>query len=120
MQEILGENFNPQDTPTTDSIPELVWSDSEEPEAPPQEPKVLTEETIKQLVPLLEEVRDLLREMTAATTSSGNIGVSMAGSQKDSESWAKMEKKYGYLTAKPAKTRKQVLQQSIKSKLRKK
>jgi hypothetical protein len=120
MKEVLGENFHPQDTPTTDSIPELVWSDSEEPEAPPQEPQVLTEETIKHLVPLLEEVRDLLKEMT----STGSIGVNMAGPQKDSESWAKMEKKYGYLTAKaptlPGNTRKQILKQSIRNKLRKK
>ena len=120
MQEVLGESFHPQDTPTTDSIPELVWSDPEESEAPPQDPQVLTEETIKQLVPLLEEVRDLLREMTAASTFSGNIGTSMAGPQKDSNSWAKIEKKYGYLTAKPAKTRKQVLKQSIRCKLRRK
>ena len=116
MKEVLGESFHPQDTPTTDSIPELVWSDSEEAEAPPQEPEVLTEETIKQLVPLLEEVRDLLKEMT----STGSIGVNMAGPQKDSNSWAKIEKKYGYLTAKPAKTRKQVLKQSIRNKLKRK
>ena len=116
MKEVLGESFHPQDTPTTDSIPELVWSDSEEAEAPPQEPEVLTEETIKQLVPLLEEVRDLLKEMT----STGSIGVNMAGPQKDSNSWAKIEKKYGYLTAKPAKNRKEVLKQSIRNKLKRK
>lgn len=116
MHEILGESFYPQDTPTTDSIPELVWSDSEEPKTPPQDPQVLTEETAQQLLPLLMEVKNLLQEMT----TTGSIGVNMAGPQRDSDPWTRVTRRHGYLTAKPAQTRKQVLKQAIRSKLRKK
>ncbi len=112
MTELLGEAYHPQETPAVEEIPELVWDQSEEPEAP----QALTEETAQQLVPLLEEVRDLLKEMSVG---SGNIGVNMAGPQKGSESWEKMEKGYGYISAKPAKTKKEVLKQAIRSKLKK-
>lgn len=110
MREILGESFHPQDTPTSDSIPELVWSDAE----PEQAPQSLTEETAQQLVPLLEEVRDLLKEMSTA----GAMGVNLAGPQKDDSCIGKEEKKYGYISARPAKTKKDILKQSIKSKLK--
>ena len=109
MREVLGESFHPQDTPTVDSIPELVWSDAE----PEQAPRSLTEETAQQLVPLLEEVRDLLKEMSTA----GMMGPNLAGPQKDDTCISKTEKKYGYITAKPATTRKEVLKQSIRSRL---
>jgi len=115
MKEILGESFTPQETPTTDSIPELVWSDSEEPKAS----QALTEETAQQLVPLLEEVKSLLKEMTTA----GMMGVNMGGTTKDSESWEKMEKSYGYKSSKssklPGDSRKKVLKSAISAKLRK-
>jgi hypothetical protein len=120
MKEVLGEAFHPQDTPAVDSIPELVW---EEPESPqePKAPESLTEETVQQLVPLLEEVRDLLKEM--GTTAGSMGGVNLAGPGKDQESYEKMEKKYGYISSKPSKlpgdSRKNILKQSIKSKLRK-
>ena len=110
MREVLGESFHPQDTPPVDAIPELVWSEAE-PEQPAQS---LTEETAQQLVPLLEEVRDLLREMS----TTGSIGVNLAGAQKDDGCISKAEKKSGYITAKPAASRKDVLKQSIKSKLK--
>ena len=113
MKEVLGESYHPQDIPATNTVPELVWTEPEEPKTP----GVLTEETAQQLLPLLGEVRDLLKEMTTA----GMMGVNLAGPQKDDTSWEKVEKKAGYLTAKAgAKTRKQVLKQSIRSKLRKK
>jgi len=115
MTELLGEAYHPQETPAVEEIPELVWDQSEEPKAP----QALTEETAQQLVPLLEEVKGLLKEMSAAMTSSGNIGVNMAGPQKGSESWEKIEKGYGYISAKPAKTKKEVLKQAIRSKLKK-
>lgn len=114
MREVLGESFHPQDTPAADSIPEIVWSDAE-PEQPTQS---LTEETAQQLVPLLEEVRDLLKEMSAAATTTGQIGTNMAGSQKSDSCIGKEEKKYGYISARPAKSKKDILKQSIKSKLK--
>lgn len=101
MKEILGEAFTPQETPSVDAIPELVWTDPSEevPEQEPQQPlQSLTEETAQQLVPLLEEVKSLLVEMSTAMTGSGNIGVNLAGPQVDS--------------------RKKVLQQSIRTKLK--
>lgn len=116
MKEILGESFHPQDTPAVDSIPEIVWDEPEEAKAP----QSLTEETAQQLVPLLEEVRDLLKEMG---TTAGMMGVNLAGPKMDQESYAKMEKSYGYqATKKPNlpnnNTRKSVLKNSIKSKLK--
>ena len=111
MREVLGESFHPQDTPATEAIPELVWSDAE----PEQAPQSLTEETAQQLVPLLEEVRDLLKEMSY----SGMMGTNMAGPQKDDSCITKTEKKYGYISARPANSKKDILKQSIRSKLKK-
>ena len=125
MKEILGESYSPQETPPAEGIPELVWN-GDEPEQPIQ---ALTEETAQQLVPLLEEVKNLLKEMTAAATTSGQIGTNMGGApSKDNESWKKMEKSYGYIQSTPSnlpgttpkKTRKAVLKASIKSKLKNK
>ena len=119
MTELLGEAYHPQDTPAVEEIPELVWEQPEE----AQSPQALTEETAQQLVPLLEEVKSLLKEMTAATTSSGSIGVNMAGPQKCDDSWEAMEKRYGYKSSKasklPGDSRKEVLKSAIRSKLRK-
>lgn len=112
MRQVLGESFHPQDTPTVDAIPELVWSDAE----PEQAPRSLTEETAQQLVPLLEEVRDLLKEMSTA----GMMGTNMAGPQKEDGCITKTEKKYGYISARPAKSKKDILKQSIRSKVKKK
>jgi len=107
MKQILGEQFTPQDAEPVDSIPELVWN-KEEPKA---EPVQINEETLSQLVPLLEEVRDLLKEMT----STGMIGTSL--SQPKGKSVEEIEKRYGYKKATPAKTRKSILKASIKSRL---
>jgi len=111
MRQVLGESFHHQDTPAADAIPELVWSEAEAPQS-------LTEETAQQRVPLLEEVRDLLKEMSAAATTTGQIGTNMAGPQKDDSCIGKEEKKYGYISARPAKSKKDILKQSIKSKLK--
>ena len=113
MREVLGESFNPQETPAAETIPEIVWTE-DEPEKPVQS---LTEETAQQLVPLLEEVRELLKEMCCGTTGAGQLGVNMAGPQKDT-SVEKIEKKYGYLSAKTATSKKEVLKQSLRSKLK--
>ena len=67
MKQILGEQFTPQDAEPVESIPELVWNEPKE--EPKQEPQYLTEETAKELFPLLEEVRDLLKEMCCGTTT---------------------------------------------------
>ena len=114
MREVLGESFHPQDTPPADSIPELVWTDAE-PEQPAQ---TLTEETAQQLVPLLEDVKTLLQEMSAAMTSSGMLGTNLAGPQKGDSCITKTEKKYGYISARPANSRKDILKQSIKNRLK--
>tara|TARA_R110000744_G_scaffold132210_1_gene240439 strand:- start:1027 stop:1551 length:525 start_codon:yes stop_codon:yes gene_type:complete len=122
MQQILGENYHPQDTPTVKEIPELVWADSEE-EAEEisknSTPEVLTESTAQDLIPLLKEVRNLLQEMTTA----GGIGVNLGGPQKPS-AWENIEKSYGYKKSKKAssskKSRKALLKKSIKNRLRRK
>jgi hypothetical protein len=119
MKEVLGEAFHPQDTPAVEEIPELVWEQPEE----PQTSQALTEETAQQLVPLLEEVRDLLKEMG---TTAGMMGVNLGGPGKDNESWEKMEKGYGYKKSKASnlpnlsgkKSKKAVLKASIRSKLK--
>jgi hypothetical protein len=121
MKQILGEAHNPQDTPAVDEIPELVWEQPEEPQAP----QSLTEETAQQLVPLLEEVRDLLKEMG---TTAGMMGVNLAGPGNDENSYEKLEKGYGYIKAKPSKlpnlsgkkSKKAILKASIRNKLKKK
>jgi hypothetical protein len=111
MKEILGESFHPQETPAVEEIPELVWEQPEEPKAP----QSLTEETGQQLLPLLEEVRNLLKEMTTA----GMLGVNMAGPGNTKTSWEKVEKGYGYKPSLlPGTSRKNVLKQSIRAKLK--
>jgi hypothetical protein len=121
MKEILGEAFHPQDTPTVEEIPEIVWDQPEQ----PQPAQALTEETAQQLVPLLEEVRDLLKEMG---TTTGMLGVNLGGPGKDQKSYEKLERGYGYKTSTPSnlpnlqgkKSKKAILKASIRSKLRKK
>lgn len=112
MKQVLGENYHPHDTQPTEGIPELVWSEPEE--APT--PTVISEQTVEELIPLLQEVKGLLIEMTTC----GMMGVNMAGPEKASTSWAATEKEYGYTTPKKSKTRKNVLKQSIRAKLKKK
>lgn len=122
MSQILGEGFHPQDTPSVDSIPEIVWTDPEEEASAPVEPSMISESTAQQLVPLLEEVKRLLLEMTAATTSSGQIGTNFAGGCTKEEDWQEIEKGYGYkfptLSSKKSKSKKDILKQSLKDKVR--
>ena len=117
MKEILGEAYASQDAPSVDAVPELVWTDPNG-EEEIQESQALTEETAQQLVPLLEEVKNLLKEMT----TTGMLGVNLAGPQKKEDSWASQEKSYGYKSSTPSKlsgdSRKTVLKNSIKSKLK--
>jgi hypothetical protein len=121
MKEILGESYTPEET--VDSIPEIVWTDPTPPEeevAPPT-PTMITESTAQELIPLLNEVKNLLSELTAAATTTGSIGVNLGGPTK---SWAKIEKDYGYRSSlKPTLgnnqlSRKKVLKQSIRNRLR--
>ena len=112
MQQVLGESFHPQETPAAETIPEIVWNE-EEPEQPVQS---LTEETAQHLVPLLEEVRDLLKEMCCGT-SSGQLGINLAGPQRDMPTDA-IEKKYGYISARPVKSKKDILRKSIQGRLK--
>jgi hypothetical protein len=115
MTELLGEAYHSQDSPAVDEIPEIVWEQPEEPKAP----QALTEETAQQLVPLLEEVKDLLKEMT----SCGMMGANLGAPSKDDESWEKIEKSYGYKSPKtsklPGDSRKKVLKNAIRAKLKK-
>ena len=90
MKELLGENFHPQEGPTAETIPELVWTDDKLEEKPSLE--TLTESTAQQLVPLLEEVRNLLKEMTAATTGTGHIGCNLAGPEQSNPGSKKPKK----------------------------
>ena len=119
--QVLSESFNAQETPPSDGFPELVW-DNPTDEKP--KPVIIAEETAQELIPLLLEVRSLLTEMmSAGATMSGNIGVNMAGPQTGGgESWEQMEKSYGYKSAKaptlPGDSRKKVLKQAIKNKLK--
>jgi hypothetical protein len=109
MKQILGEQFTPQDADPVDSIPELVWNKEE----PRSEPIQINEEALSQLIPLLEEVRDLLKEMT----SSGSIGVNLAGPKGDA--FEKIEKRHGYTSpSKSKKSKKDVLKASIAARLK--
>jgi len=116
MQEILGEGFHPQDTPASEGFPELVWEEPEE-EVPAPEPVQLTEETGKELVSLLEEVKGMvsdLKEMTAA----GMGGINFGGPCEDP---MKKIKPKGYIsptTSKKTNSRKAILKQSIKRRFR--
>jgi hypothetical protein len=102
------EQFHPQDTPPVDSIPELVWE--EEPEVKePKTPEVLTEGTAQQLIPLLEEVKGLLKELT----SCGSLGVNLAGPAPDP--MRSLPK--GYKSTKPS--RRDILKKSIRNRLKK-
>jgi len=118
MTELLGEAYHPQDTPAVEEIPEIVWEQPEEPKAP----QALTEETAQQLVPLLEEVKSLLKEMTTAGMGGVKLGGTTKGN-KSCESWANVEKGYGYKAPKasklPGDSRKKVLKSAISAKLRK-
>lgn len=92
MKQVLGEGFHPQDTPPAETMPEIVWTDSEtEAEEAQPVPQTLTEETAQQLVPLLEEVRDMLKEMTTV----GQIGVNMGPAPSDP--MGKDERDNGYV-----------------------
>lgn len=125
MQQILGESFHPQDTPATQEIPEIVWDQPAEPQAPqqitenPLEPQVshsITEETAQELVPLLQEVKSLLKEMT----TTGMLGANLGGPGNAQDDVPRADKKSGYITSKPSKTKNQILKQSIRNKLKKK
>jgi hypothetical protein len=116
MKQILGEQFTPQDAEPADSIPELVWTENEPKEEPKQETQLMTEETAQELVPLLRQVIDLLQEMT----TTGSIGVNLAGPQKNVP-FEQIEKKLGYVKpkVKALSTRSQVLKASIKARITK-
>ena len=81
MREILGEEavpFRGFDLETKEKEePQLVEPVSEEPDS-----FIINEEKIDELIYLLKEVKSLLSEMTMATTTSGQIGVNLAGPQK--------------------------------------
>ena len=73
MRQILGESFYPQDAPSSDTMPELVWDDPEPEPEPPQKPDIITESTAQELLSLLEEVRGMVSDLKEMT-SCGSIG----------------------------------------------
>ena len=96
MKQVLGEGFHPQDTPPAESMPEIVWTDSDQEEEQKPTPQTLTEETAQQLVPLLEEVRDMLKEMmTVGTTTTGQVGPNVGPAPSDP--MGKEERDNGYV-----------------------
>ncbi len=105
MRQILGEGFHPQDSPTVEAIPELVWDEPE----PEPEPAIITEETARELVSLVEEMRGMVADLKEMTTC-GMLGVNMGGPVADP--MRKAAKGY----RKP--TRSSILKKSIRRKLK--
>lgn len=113
MHQILGEGFHPQDAPPAEAMPELVW---DEPEEEVSEPEIITEDTGKALISLLEEVKGMISDLKEMTTA-GMIGVNLGGPCKDPMKGSEK----GYITplsAKPLNSRKAILKQSIKRRFR--
>lgn len=85
MKQILGEGYT-QEEPAFETKPELVWTDPEGEPEPAPVPQPLTEETGSQLVSLMEDLKALvtdLKEMTAATSTAGNMGCNLGGPTSD-------------------------------------
>lgn len=110
MRELLGEQFVP--TQKIEEEHPQTTSDLIQQETASEDNKleILSEETAQKLIPLLEEVTILLREMCASMTSSGNIGTNL-GSKTNKVSFDSIEKKLGY---KKPMNRKQVLKTLLK------
>ena len=114
MRQILGEGFHPQDSPTVEAMPELVWTEPNPEPEPAPEPAIISEETVRDLLSLVEEVRAMvadLKEMTG--TSSGSIGINLGPPCEDP---MKGKTSKGYLS--PRRNRKNALKEAIRSKLR--
>ena len=98
MREVLGEEAIP--FPGFDVIKE------EEPETELVEPiinqddsSLLTENTANELISLLRDVKSLLSEMSMAATTTGQIGVNLAGPAKSKLKSKKLQRdNLGYLT----------------------
>jgi hypothetical protein len=113
MRQILSEGFHTQNTPPSEAMPELVW---DEPQEEVSAPEVITEDTGKALISLLEEVKGMLSDLKEMTTA-GMIGVNLGGPCKDPMKGSAK----GYITplsAKPVNNRKAILKQSIKRRFR--
>lgn len=112
MRSILGEGYEPEEQAPSDGFPELVWDDPYA-EEPQPEPTVLTEETAKELVSLLEDVRGIVSEIKEMT-SAGMLGVNLGGPVADPMKGS--SKSY----RKPTKVakRKNALKEAIKNRLR--
>jgi hypothetical protein len=98
MREVLGEEhvpFSGFDVVKEEEVStELIEPTSDQSELP-----LLTEDTAYELMSLLRDVKHLLVEMTAATTTTGQIGVNLAGSSQSKRKSKKLQRdKLGYLT----------------------
>lgn len=95
MKEVLGEGYT-QEEPAYETKPELVWTDPEE--APPKpEPQPLTEETVGQLISLLEDLKSVVSDLKEMT-SSGSFGPNFGGSTSVDVMGSKSN---GYITPGP-------------------
>lgn len=74
---IIQESFYSQDQPSAKGFPKLNWN-YEEPKQEVQDSSLLTEGTAKKMIPLLEQLTELLSELT----SCGTIGVNFSPKQK--------------------------------------
>jgi hypothetical protein len=117
MAQILGEDYEPAFTVVSEEeVPEEIVETST---------GLLTESTGQELVTLLNEVKTLLKEMTMAATTTGQIGVNLAGPGRKP---IKGDPDYSQATPSPLKkhksnplqVRKNILKASIRSKVRKK
>lgn len=91
MHEVLGEDFIPS------AQEEELVNVEELPEEVPEEPNslMISEGKVDELLVLLQEVKELLSEMTMGTTSTGQIGVNLGGPGKGS----KLKPQKGYATS---------------------
>jgi len=116
MQEVLGEEFVPS------SEEEELVNREQPPMEKPQEPNslMISENKVDELMVLLKEVKDLLSEMTMATTTTGQIGVNLGAKTVG----GKLRPQKGYpVSRKPTlpsnlKTAKAVLRHSISKRKR--
>jgi hypothetical protein len=117
MQEILGEEFVPSAQEEEEIISTPV-STVEEPEEINN--LMISEGKVDELLVLLREVKELLSEMTMATTTTGQIGVNFGGPGKQS----KAKPQRGYPKSKKAtlpsnlKSARDIFRQSLASKRR--
>lgn len=115
MESVLGEAYDPSRYKATPVVEEAQPVDEPEPKEEEvieeDTSQLLTEETAQKLIPLLENLTNLVTEMmSAAMTTTGNLGVNLGGPGLSAS-----ERKTGKVRSK---SKKDVLKSSIRTKLR--